>query len=253
MRALRTARTLGALLTALVLASCGKPGAGDRCRKGKSLCSDKAHALVCRGEIYETVDCTAEPGCHKLGDELICEQIGGEEGRICTKEDRRTCSFDKKRVLVCRGGRFQKALDCRGAAGCEQSGPAKITCDQALAFAGEPCQGPGFPREDSPEDTTYACTGEGASVATLLRCRMGRWETYHFCRGPKGCKLQAPTIPVCDGSIAEVNDPCEPAGRIACSPDQSHELMCQGSSFMTGRKCPRGCRLMGAANTIRCD
>ncbi|MSP17928.1 MAG: hypothetical protein EXR73_15225 [Myxococcales bacterium] len=235
-------RSLLILAFALVTASSCTPKAGDTCRKGKSLCLDKAHALVCRAETYQPVQCAGALGCHKVGEELVCDQAQVGEGQSCLTEGRRFCARDGQSVVVCQGGRFAKQYDCRGATGCSGE---KLACDQTVANQGEPCQA-----HPDPDETLFSCS---LDKGVLLRCRLGKWEIYHFCRGPKACALRSPTIPLCDGSIAQENDPCEPPGRVACADDHKTELLCVGSSFMKSRRCPNGCNPTGAANAIRCE
>jgi len=234
-------RALAALTFPLVLLfsipSC-KPEVGAKCRPGQSLCLDKTSAVYCRSDVYTEAKCPGPLGCKKVQDELLCDQSESQEGDACIHDEQQMCSKDKQTLLKCNAGTFRRMHGCGGPKGCTTSGD-RLQCDETLAAAEEPCSKEGI----------LACSKDGK---LSLRCTLSKWSAVRNCRGTKGCRMED-AFPICDESIAEVNDPCGGAGRLACSTDGKNELLCHGSRFMFSRECKKSCKVAPSGNTVRCE
>jgi hypothetical protein len=214
-----------------------KPKTGGKCRPGQSFC-DGNKALACRGGTYVEATCGGPLGCKKADTDLLCDQSESTAGAVCVGDDDRACTPDKTAVLVCKDGRFVVAASCRGKKGCSPLGKL-ATCDATIADRGEACE----------KDAAFACSGDGK---TMLKCTLHKWETHRFCRGASGCTLDDDTA-TCDESVAQVDDPCSVAGRIACSTDKKNELICQTGRFAVSRPCKTACRVSPTGHTVKCE
>jgi hypothetical protein len=215
-----------------------KPEVGAKCRPGKSKCLDKASAVYCRNDVYTEAKCPGPLGCKKVQDELLCDQSESQEGDACVRDEQLMCSKDTKSLLKCNAGTFRREHGCDGPKGCGVVGD-RIQCDETLAKVDEPCSKEGI----------VACSLDGK---LSLRCTISKWNAVRHCRGAKACRMED-GFPICDESIAEVNDPCGGAGRLACSSDGKSELVCHGSRFMHSRDCQKGCKVAPSGNTVRCE
>jgi hypothetical protein len=215
------------LVAAFVAAACGKKE-GSRCKGAESTCLDKKTALACRAEKFVTVACNGPLGCSKYQDHANCDDSIAEVGDNCMNaiEDEYACSTDKKRALICKNGKFELHLACRGKAGCTLLGQ-QVSCDTSVAAKGDPCKVQG----------AVACTEDQKN---MVICREGKFETYRFCRGQYGCYMKA-DAPACDETLSLEGDPCGLAGYVVCSLDGKSELVCQGGRFVQSRSCKKGC------------
>lgn len=217
-----------ALALSVVVAACGKK-AGSRCNGAESTCLDKKTALACRGGTYVAVACQGPLGCSKFQDHANCDDSLAAAGDACMNatDEEYACSADKKRALLCKNGRFERYLECRGKAGCSLLGQ-QISCDTSVAAKGDPCKVQG----------AVACTEDQKN---MVICRDGKFETYRYCRGQYGCYMKGDT-PSCDETISLEGDPCGLAGYVVCSVDGKDELVCQGGRFVRSRTCRKnGC------------
>lgn len=210
-------------LAALVTAACGK-SEGGKCRGTESTCIDKSAALACHGGRYVRVACQGPLGCAKFQEHANCDDSVAEAGDACmgTGEDEYACSHDKKRALLCKNGRFERYLECRGKAGCALLGQ-QISCDTTVAAKGDPCKAQG----------AVACT---ADQKNMVICRDGTFDLYRYCRGQYGCYMKG-DAPACDETLSLEGDPCGLSGYVVCSVDRQNELVCQGGRFVTSRTC----------------
>ncbi|AKU99396.1 putative lipoprotein [Labilithrix luteola] len=221
------------LFAAMALALAASPGCkktvGSACKANEALCEDPKSALSCQGGKFVEVSCNGPLGCTKYQDKTNCDTSVGTEGAPCMGEtdEQYACTPDKKRALLCKGGHFERYLECRGKAGCSLLGQ-QVSCDTSVANKGDPCKKQG----------AVACTEDQKQ---MVICRDGKFDSYRFCRGRFGCysKDDAPT---CDESIALEGDPCGIPGFLACSVDGKTELACQGGVFGFSRACKKsGC------------
>jgi hypothetical protein len=160
---------------------------------------------------------------------VTCDDSSAAVGDVCIMMGavNRACSGDKTTSLVCDKGKFAPVQTCRG--GCQIKGD-DVTCDTTGAQKGDLCTAPGTLTCGPPE------------TKTRLLCKDGRYTVDRFCRGPKGCHG---TDVTCDEAVAEVGDPCTVSGIIACSPDGSRELVCEGGAYAPGMTCKTGiCKIL---------
>jgi len=215
-------------VVSLLTAACsGKKKAGSPCKGSESTCVDKKTAIACRGGTFSEVACAGPAGCSKYQDHANCDTSVANAGDPCLGEDDEyACSLDKKRVLVCKGTRFEPHLECRGKAGCNILGHA-FSCDTSTAEKGDTCKTPG----------ANACS---VDAKQLLVCRDGKFALHRYCRGKNGCANVGET-PSCDETIALAGDPCGIPGQIVCSVDGKSELVCQSGVFMKSITCKTAC------------
>jgi hypothetical protein len=226
MRKSRVIILLASLSTALLVVACGKK-AGTSCKGTESTCLDKKTALACRGSAFIEVACAGPSACSKYQDHANCDTSLATAGAPCMGEDDEyACSPDKKHALVCKGGKFEAYLECRGDAGCSMLGRS-VSCDMSVAAKGDPCKTQG----------AFACTEDQKNMVV---CRDGRFEPYRFCRGQYGCSTKTET-PSCDETLSLAGDPCGLPGQVVCAVDGKSELVCQGGVFTKSLTCKAGC------------
>ena len=216
-----------ALAAAAVLtAACGKK-AGGSCKGTESTCLDKKTALVCRAGTYVEIACAGPTGCGKYQDHANCDTSVASVGDPCMGEDEEyACSSDTKRALVCKGGKFEPYLECRGKAGCAMLGHT-VSCDTSVAEKDDTCKTQG----------AVACGGDQKH---MLVCRDGKFVLYRYCRGQYGCFNKGET-PSCDETLSLAGDPCGIPGQVVCSVDGKTELVCQGGVFTKSITCKTAC------------
>jgi hypothetical protein len=217
----------------LVVVGCGKrPGAP--CKEGESACSGKKTALACRSGKFAEVPCAGPLGCVKLQDRASCDTSVGKAGDACMGdgEDEHACTADKKRALVCKDGKLERSLECRGKGGCSVLGRT-VSCDTTVAAKGDPC----------PQTGATACSEDQKE---MLVCRDGTFVLYRHCRGQFGCFVKGDD-PSCDETLSVEGDPCGMPGQVVCSLDGQSELVCQGGAFVRTRGCKTGCSVTNRA------
>jgi len=215
------------LATVAALSAGCKKKAGDACKGAESMCVDKKTALACRGGTFAEVACAGPTGCAKYQDHANCDTSIANAGDACMgEEDEYACSPDKQHALVCKNGRFEPYLECRGKAGCTMLGRA-VSCDTSVAEKGDACKTQG----------AVAC---GTDQKHMLVCRDGTFVVYRYCRGQYGCFNKGET-PSCDETLSLAGDPCGIPGQVVCSVDGKNELVCQGGVFTKSLTCKTGC------------
>jgi hypothetical protein len=224
---MRSRFPLAIALLLLVAGSACKRKAGSACKGAESLCFDQTTALACRGGTLAPVPCPGPMACAKYQDHANCDTSIAAAGQACMgEEDEYACSPDKKQAVVCKGGKFEPYLECRGAAGCSMLGRT-VACDTSVAVKGDPCKTQG----------AVACAEDKTQ---MLTCRDGRFDLYRFCRGQYGCFLKG-DAPSCDETISLAGDPCGLPGQVVCAVDGKTELVCQGGTFTKSLTCKTSC------------
>ena len=223
---MRTAVVLAAALVVMTTAAC-KRKAGSACKGVESTCSNKTTALACRGGVFAAVPCAGPLACSKFEDHANCDTSVAVAGEACMGEDDEyACSPDRKHAVLCKSGRFETYLECRGAAGCSMLGRT-VSCDTSVSAKGDRCTTQG----------AVACT---ADQKEMVICNDGRFGLYRECRGQFGCFLKEGT-PSCDETISMLGDPCGLPGQVVCSVDGKTELVCQGGVFTKSLTCKTAC------------
>ena len=181
-RALTFALALGLALVTALLPACGR-SVGSKCKPGEGVCTNKTTALSCHGGKLAEVACRGPLGCTTYQEHANCDDSVASEGDACMGDgdEEYACSVDKKRALICKDGRFERYLECRGKAGCALLGH-QVSCDTSVAAKSDPCkvQGASACSEDQKE---------------MFVCRDGRFNHYRYCRGPAGCCRSADGSP----------------------------------------------------------
>ena len=230
-RSFRTALVLALTLTALgLVVACGKKS-GGACKPGESLCVSKEAALLCQSGKLVDIQCRGPLGCNRFQDHANCDTTISNVGDPCMAQtdEEYACSPDKKQALLCKNGRFERYLECRGQAGCSLLG-AQVSCDTSVAKKGVPCKVQG----------ASACSDDKKE---MIVCRDGKFGEYRFCRGQYGCYMKG-DAPACDETLSQEGDPCGLPGYVVCSVDHQSELVCQGGQFVKSRACKTGCTVI---------
>lgn len=227
------------LFASALLPACGRK-AGSSCKPGESLCANKTTALTCQGGTLAEVACQGPLGCNKFQDHANCDDSVAAAGDRCMGEadDEYACSLDKKRALLCKNGKFERYLECRGKGGCALLGH-QVSCDTSVAAKDDPCkvQGASACSEDQKE---------------MMVCRDGKFAHYRYCRGLAGCYTKE-DAPACDETLSLDGDECGLPGFVVCSTDGQSELVCQGGRFVKSRTCRTGCTVIaGGRGGIDC-
>jgi len=228
---------VGLLLVAVL--ACGKT-AGGKCKPGEAVCANKSIALNCTSGKLTEVACRGPVGCTTFQEHANCDNSIASEGESCMGEtdEEYACSVDKKRALICKGGKFERYLECRGKGGCSLLGH-QVSCDNSVAEKGDPCKVQG----------ASACT---ENQKEMLVCTDGRFGHYRHCRGQAGC-YSKDGVPACDETKSLELDECGLPGFVVCSVDGQSELICQGGRFIKARTCRTGCTVIaGGRGGIDC-
>ncbi|MBX3217706.1 MAG: hypothetical protein KF850_37215 [Labilithrix sp.] len=217
-----------AFAAAAVLAAGCKKKAGGSCKGTESTCIDKQTALACQGGTFVEIACAGPLGCAKYKDHASCDTSVASAGDPCLGEedDEYACSPDKQRAVICKHGKFEPWLECRGKAGCSMLGRS-VSCDTSIAEQGDPCKTQG----------AVACSGDQKHMVV---CRDGKFALYRYCRGQHGCFSRGET-PSCDLTQSLAGDPCGIPGQVVCSVDGKTELVCQGGVFTKSITCKTSC------------
>ena len=229
-RGIRVAIVAVGLVLALAAAGCGRK-VGSKCKAGEAICPGKATALTCQGGTFAEVSCRGPLGCSTFQEHANCDDSIASEGDACmgTSEQEYACSLDKKRALVCKNGRFDRYLECRGKGGCALLG-LQVSCDTSVAAKLDPCQVQG----------AAACSDDQKE---LLICRDGKFAHHRYCRGNAGCYTKN-DAPACDETLSLEQDECGLPGYVVCSVDGQSELICQGGRYLKQRSCKTGCTVV---------
>jgi hypothetical protein len=217
-------------------AAAAPPSNLNACDTNKSFrCFDSKYALLCQNGHNEIIPCKGVGGCKNGSPDAVCDDKIAADGDPCRQDgssadSNHACSPERHEELACVGNKFQPWRPCRGPAGCNAYA-AKITCDTTLAEPNDVCT----------ETGALACNRLDRE---MLECRNGHYAIASACRGTRGCS-PSPLLggkPVCDDSVANVSDPCEPADELRCSVDKHAELKCVGGHYAKKADCPKkGC------------
>ena len=244
---MRRAALVGALIATMIAALASAAGCsrsvGGKCKGNESLCEGKRSALACHDGTLVQVPCAGPLGCTKMADRASCDDSIADEGTPCMAagDEEYACSPDKKRALMCKNGRFERLLECRGRGGCSLLGQ-QVSCDTTIGSKGDACRVEG----------NVACSED---MKQLLICKEGHFESYRYCRGQFACHLKTGTeTPTCDETLSLEGDPCGLPGYVVCSVDGKDELVCQGGAFARSRTCRKGCQVTNRpGHPIDCD
>jgi hypothetical protein len=218
---------VGVSLALVVVVACAKRK-GDECKAGETICVGKGMALSCHDGRFTEVACLGPLGCTKYEERGNCDDSIAKDGDACigASADEFACTPDKRRALLCKNGKFERYLDCRGKSGCALEG-TRVSCDASIAMADDPCK----------KEGASACSEDQKAQ---LVCREGKFVRQRHCRGPGGCTL-VEEIPACDDTIGLAYDECSVPGYIVCAVDGKTELICQDGRFAKGRACKTSC------------
>ncbi len=160
-----------------------------------------------------------------------------KEGEACSSPEDGARCLNSATALVCSEQRLVR-FPCKGALGCTQN-QESVRCDGTVAAEGDRC-----------EEGSFTCSEDGKA---RLKCINGKYVADALCRGDDGCSV-AGVVTHCDSSKAEVGEVCENVGSLACSPDGSTMLVCEGL-WKAGSRCKKGCRRRGSAESgvVECE
>jgi len=151
---------------------------GDACStddEGSAACLDPKTMLSCHGGRYVAVACRGQRGCAEDGGRAECDESVAESGEACDHDDKKACSADGKRVLLCASGQMQTMYQCRGEQGCRVTA-GKIDCDVSIARGGDAC--------DKQFEGTFACTEDQLAI---VRCSGGKFVPDESCKRGQRC------------------------------------------------------------------
>jgi len=149
-------------------------------------------------------------------------------GDKCSGAGLPTCS-DPATALICLNGTVT-ALPCRGPKACTST-TSQVSCDNALALAGDSCDQPG----------DVACSVDHKAA---LECQNGKFAVAETCKGVRACQVEGNDIS-CDDDVADLGDPCHTEATYACSTDKLTALKCVNKKFQVLNTCrgKDGCRV----------
>jgi hypothetical protein len=201
---------------------------------GRLKCFDGKYALLCTNGHNEIIPCKGPGGCRNGTPDAICDDKVGADGDPCRMDStggdsNHACSPDRHEELACTAGKFQPWRVCRGSRGCTFAG-AKIDCDTTTAEPNDACTEPG----------AAACR---IDKDMMVECKNGHFVPSSTCRGPRGCVPAGASSlrPICDDSVANIGDTCEPADELRCTVDKRAEVKCAGGRYAKKADCPKGC------------
>jgi hypothetical protein len=208
----------------LVLAC--KPQPGDTCSENAQSCSSPTSRLTCLGGKYALELCKGPKGCTASGSTVACDATRGEAGDACVYEKTSICSIDGKSLLRCDDGHLALVSHCAAESGdgCTVDGTGASHCPIPYADDGDPCKEGG------------ACSADRTAE---LACKSGKMVKVHNCHGEEKCTPN-PVSPVCDRSISDVGEPCNPDDAdtaAACTAAGDTVLLCKKGKFVMGPRC----------------
>ncbi len=156
---------------------------GDPCPPGApgdyACTADHTRSLECRGGRFALWRrCLGPGGCVVEGGRNVrCDTTLGEVADPCGQAGSYACSVDHQAMLACDAGALVAASSCRGPEGCRvEAATRKVTCDDSLALAGDPCDLEG----------RIACSPDGGAELT---CTDGGYARRRECRRTP-CRLE---------------------------------------------------------------
>lgn len=218
-----------------------KPGVGSSCDKGEARCQDHHTQLACQAGHYIATPCRGPKGCALTDAGISCDISKNKPGDPCSTDDEGAAlCLGKKKMVVCRGGKYRLA-PCRGPEGCQKEDD-RAKCDTSISVPGDECHEPG----------SKACSTDGKQ---LLSCQGGKMALVNYCRGADGCTAAPGGKLGCDMSVAKEGDPCGKTmdGRIACSADMKGTVKCDHGKFVGDEKCKAGKTCATADGNIACE
>lgn len=158
--------------------------------------------------------------------------LGFTLGAGCSPKVGKECTLGKDvcadgtSVLHCAPGAKEPtyvSVKCGGPLGCVTVG-GKATCDTSVADQGDPCLG-------SPDE--LACS---PNKQRALTCQNGVFQRQFECRGPKGCTVAGRAFN-CDNTLAELGEPCQRMGSLACAVDSKKRFKCKEGAWALDSHC----------------
>lgn len=225
----------------VAIAGCGKkPKAGAPCTgdETKGACMGKGAALVCIGGTYQELKCEASPvGCMETMGNVACTRIFGA-GDPCSGDKEYGCSSDHKQLLECKSNVWKLKMACKSSKGCVENVKG-VSCESAEAEEGDKCE---------PDQKDQGSCSPDKSK--LLVCNGKKFVVATTCRGQNKCRAAGSKLE-CDTSTAELDDPCEDDGKMACDVAKKALLKCSGNKFVKAQDCKKRCN--NAFDKYSCD
>lgn len=182
-------------------AGCAKSGAEATCDQAvadeKEVCNvasdvictaDKKGMLECRGNRWTfSQACLGARGCAMGDKKVVCDNSVAKVDDACHEADDSACTPDGKAALVCKDGKFQVALNCRGPKACKiaadekKPGTYKVDCDDTVAVVGEPCD----------KENHFACATDERSV---VKCVGKKFVQDEKCRTKEKCTIRGESV-----------------------------------------------------------
>ena len=148
--------------------------------------SDKKGMLECKDNHWTYVQpCQGQRGCSIDGKKVTCDNSIAKADDPCREEDDYACTSDAKTALVCKGGKFTVASNCKGPKGCKVGGDKdkgfKVECDDSISAVGDPCEKEGH----------FTCAADEKSI---LRCTSKKFAQDDKCRGKEKCSIKGDMV-----------------------------------------------------------
>jgi hypothetical protein len=148
--------------------------------------ADKKGMLECQKNRWTFVhSCLGERNCLMEQKKVVCDNSIANAGDACREEDDYACSPDKKNALVCRGGKFIVASNCKGKNACRVTGDKgagyKVECDDSIATVGDTCDKEGH----------FACAPDEKSI---VKCVNKKFVADDKCRPREKCAVKGELV-----------------------------------------------------------
>jgi hypothetical protein len=149
--------------------------------------SDKKGMLECiKNKWTFSQSCLGERNCVMESKRVTCDNSLANPGDTCREEDDYACALpDKKNAIVCRGGKFTLASNCRGKNGCNVGGDKdkgfKIECDDSIANPGDTCDKEGH----------YSCSPDEKQI---VRCAAKKYVADEKCKKNEKCAVKGELV-----------------------------------------------------------
>ena len=149
---------------------------GEGClEEGKPACSgDHKSMIKCDTGHWKLIDeCKGVLGCVSNAEGAKCDLGASAVGSPCTKENEgnAACTEDKKRLLLCKGGKMTLGATCKGMHGCRQKG-TELECDETISDLGDTC-------DSSEYEGKFACSTD---KKTKLVCKNNKMVKDRACK-----------------------------------------------------------------------
>lgn len=178
---------------------CAKSGSESTCdqtvAEDKDVCNvvndyvcstDKKSMLECSKNRWSMVQsCLGERSCAMDQKKVTCDNSVANLGEVCREEEDYACSSDKKNALVCKGGKFTIASNCKGKNLCRVTGDKaagfKVECDDSTAAVGDTCDKEGH----------FACT---ADEKQIVKCVNKKFIGDDKCKPKEKCAVKGELV-----------------------------------------------------------